>query len=65
MSIVGETARAAALECAELGVPLISPWRMDVTNKDHLHRGLEECGCGFCPDEPRDGDVGLKRLPFP
>ena len=43
----------AALECAEPGVPVIIPWRMEA-NQDHPHKSLDVCGCGFCPDEPED-----------
>ena len=49
-----ETVRAAAPECAKPGVTFILPWRMDA-NQDHLnYKGLEECGCGFCPDDDQE-----------
>jgi hypothetical protein len=47
-----EIVRAAALDYAEPAVTFILPWRMDA-NQDHLHKGIEQCGCGFCPDEER------------
>jgi hypothetical protein len=50
---LGEIVRAAALECAKPNVPFILPWRMDA-DRDHLHKGLEECGCGFCPDDDQE-----------
>jgi hypothetical protein len=48
-----EIVAAAALEGAKPGVPFILPWRMDA-NQVHLHEGLEECGCGFCPDDDQE-----------
>jgi hypothetical protein len=47
---LGDIFRAAALEGAKPGVPVIMPWRMDA-NQDHPHKGFDECGCGFCPDD--------------
>jgi hypothetical protein len=47
---LGEIVRAAAREGAKPGVPFILPWRMDAS-QENLHKGLEECGCGFCPDD--------------
>jgi hypothetical protein len=47
---LSEVVRAAALDFAKPAVTFILPWRMDV-NQDQLHKGLEECGCGFCPDD--------------
>ena len=47
---LGEIVRAAALGRAKPGVTFVLPWRLDA-NQDHLHKGLEECGCGFCPDD--------------
>jgi hypothetical protein len=41
---------AAALESDKPGVPVIMPWRMN-TNQEHLHNGLDDCGCAFCPDD--------------
>jgi hypothetical protein len=35
---------------AKGGVPFILRWRM-AENQDHLDRGFEQCGCGFCPDD--------------
>jgi hypothetical protein len=49
-----EIVTAAGLEGAKPGVPFILPWRMDA-NQENLHQGLEECGCGFCPDD--DGET--------
>jgi hypothetical protein len=49
---LGEIVRAAALERAKAGLTFILPWRMDA-NQDHLDKGLEECGCGFCPDDEK------------
>jgi|HubBroStandDraft_4_1064222.scaffolds.fasta_scaffold599117_1 hypothetical protein len=46
-----EIVTVAALDGAKPRVTFILPWRMD-TNQDNLHEGLEECGCGFCPDDP-------------
>jgi hypothetical protein len=45
-----EVASTAALQSASPAVNFILPWRMDASH-DHLHQGLEQCGCGFCPDE--------------
>lgn len=45
--------RAAASECTKLGVPAIMPWRMDA-NQDHSHKGIEQCGCAFCPDDGQE-----------
>jgi hypothetical protein len=45
--------RATALECAEPRATFILPWRMDA-NEDRLHESLEECGCGFCPDDDQE-----------
>jgi hypothetical protein len=50
---LGEILRAATLKRAEPGATFILPWRMDA-NQDHLHKGLEECGCGFCPDDDQE-----------
>jgi hypothetical protein len=50
---LGKIVGAAALKCAKPGVTFILPWRMDA-NQDHLHKGLEECGCGFCPDDEQE-----------
>jgi hypothetical protein len=47
---LSEIIRVAALEGAKPGQTFILPWRMDA-NQDHLHKGFEECGCGFCPDD--------------
>jgi hypothetical protein len=49
----GEIVTGAALEGAKPGVPFILPWRMD-PNQEHLHEALEECGCGFCPDDGKE-----------
>jgi hypothetical protein len=49
---LGDIVKAGALEDAKRG-PFISPWRMNA-NPDNLHEGLEECGCGFCPDDDRE-----------
>jgi hypothetical protein len=45
-----EIVAAAALDGAKPRVSFILPWRMEA-NQEHLHKGLEECGCGFCPDD--------------
>lgn len=50
---LGDVVRAAALEGAKPGAPVIMPWRMDA-NQDHLHKGLDECGCAFCPDDDQE-----------
>jgi len=47
---LGDIFRAAALEGAKPRVPVIIPWRMEA-NQNHLHKGLADCGCGFCPDD--------------
>jgi hypothetical protein len=49
---LGEIVRAGRLEGAKGGTPFILPWRMDA-NQNSLYEGLEECGCGFCPDDDR------------
>ncbi len=40
----------AASDCAKPSGPVIVPWRMDA-NQDHALRYLEDCGCGFAPDD--------------
>ncbi len=45
--------RAAALEGAKPGVPVMIPWRMEA-NQDHPHKSLDVCGCGFCPDDDQE-----------
>jgi hypothetical protein len=45
--------RAAALEGAKPGVPVMIPWRMEA-NQDHPHKSLDVCGCGFCPDDGQE-----------
>jgi hypothetical protein len=57
---IGETHRnlddfvkAAAVECGKPGAAMMVPWRIEA-NQDHLHEGLEQCGCAFSPDEPED-----------
>jgi hypothetical protein len=45
-----EIIKANAVDCVERGVPFILPWRVPA-NKDHLDTGLDQCGCGFCPDD--------------
>ena len=45
--------RAATLEGAKPRVPVIMPWRMEA-NQDHLHKGLDGCGCAFCPDDDHE-----------
>jgi hypothetical protein len=47
---LGDIVRAATLEGAKPGVPVIIPWRMDA-NQDRPHQGLDECGCAFCPGD--------------
>ncbi len=47
---LGDIVRAAMLEGAKPGVTVIMPWRMNA-NQDHPHKGLEQCGCAFCPDD--------------
>ena len=32
------------------GAISISPWQVD-SNQDGLDKGLDECGCAFCPDD--------------
>lgn len=48
-----EVVRAVALAGSKPGAPFIAPWRLDA-NKDHPHEGLEQCGCGFCPDDDQE-----------
>jgi hypothetical protein len=50
---LGDILSAAALEGANYGVPVIIPWRMEA-NQDHPHKGLEQCGCAFCPDDDQE-----------
>jgi hypothetical protein len=50
---LGDIVRAAALEGAKPGVPVIVPWRMEA-NQDHPHKGLEDCGCAFYPDDDEE-----------
>jgi hypothetical protein len=47
---LGDIVRAATLEGAKPEVTVIMPWRMNA-NQDHPHKGLDDCGCGFCPDD--------------
>jgi hypothetical protein len=47
---LGDIVRAAALAGATPGVPVIMPWRMNA-NQDDTHKGLDDCGCAFCPDD--------------
>ena len=48
-----EIVTGAVLRGAKPGVNFILPWRMDA-NQEHLHKGLEQCGCGFCPDDEQE-----------
>jgi hypothetical protein len=50
---LGDIFKAAGLEGANLGIPVIAPWRMDA-NQDHPHKGLDACGCAFCPDDDQE-----------
>jgi hypothetical protein len=50
---LGDTFRGAALEYAKLAVPAIVPWRMEA-NLNHPHKGHEQCGCAFCPDDDQE-----------
>jgi hypothetical protein len=50
---LGDLVRAAA-ERGEHWDPVIVPWRIEAS-QDRLHKGLEQCGCAFSPDEPEDG----------
>ena len=45
-----EILRAAGLERVKAGPRFIAPWRIDA-DQDNAVNGLEECGCGFCPDD--------------
>ena len=47
---LGDIFRAAALEGSKPRVPVIIPWRMEA-NQDQMHKGLADCGCGYCPDD--------------
>jgi hypothetical protein len=51
---LSEIIEAAASDCAKLRGPVIFPWRMDA-NQDHAPRYLEDCGCGFAPDDEGRG----------
>jgi hypothetical protein len=46
----GEIFRVAASERVKPGAILIAPWQIDA-NQDSLGKGLDECGCAFCPDD--------------
>jgi hypothetical protein len=48
-----EILRAAASEHVKPGAILIAPWQIDPT-QDSLDKGLEDCGCAFAPDEPKE-----------
>jgi hypothetical protein len=50
---LGDIFRCAALEGAKPGVPVIVPWRMEA-NKDRPPKGLEGCGCAFCPGDDQE-----------
>ena len=45
-----EVVTVAALAGSKPGAPFIAPWWFEA-NQDHLHEGLEQCGCAFCPDD--------------
>jgi hypothetical protein len=45
-----EILRAAASERVKLGAILIAPWQIDA-GQEGLDKGLDECGCAFCPDD--------------
>jgi hypothetical protein len=47
---IAEIFTAAALDHVKPRAMLIAPWRIDA-NQDNLHKGLDECGCAFCPDD--------------
>jgi len=53
---LGDIFRAAALEGGK--PPVIIPWRM-TANHDHLHKGLDGCGCACCPDDDQETTSGL------
>jgi hypothetical protein len=40
--------RTAASEWVKTKGPVIVPWRIDA---HQLHKGLEDCGCGFAPED--------------
>jgi hypothetical protein len=48
---VAEDFRAAALVRVKLEPIMIAPWQINAT-QDDLLKGLDECGCAFCPDDP-------------
>jgi hypothetical protein len=48
-----EIVRAAALEDPRPGGRFVLPWRMN-GDQEQLHKGSEECGCGFCPDDEKN-----------
>jgi len=52
-SNLGEFFAAAGLEFAKPGATLIVPWRME-TKQGHADIGLDQCGCGFCPDDDQE-----------
>jgi hypothetical protein len=52
---IGETHRnLAKKERVKPGAILIAPWQVNA-NQTNRDKGLDECGCAFCPDEPDDG----------
>jgi len=52
-----DVVRAAALECGKPEAAMMVRWRVEA-NQDHLHKGLEQCGCAFSPGEPEDDFPG-------
>jgi hypothetical protein len=51
---IADTIRTVASEYARAEAPVLVPWRMEAS-QDHLHKGLELCGCGCTPpDDPKD-----------
>jgi hypothetical protein len=45
-----EPVKAAVEGCAKPRMTFILQWRMEASQND-VHKGFEECGCGFCPDD--------------
>jgi hypothetical protein len=45
-----EALRADILE--QMKLKGIVPWRIDANQHDE--RGLDECGCAFCPDDEQE-----------
>jgi hypothetical protein len=47
---LAENFKAAGLESVKPEAILIAPWQIDAGEED-WSKGLDECGCAFCPDD--------------